>query len=45
MKITEGVKWHITGYITDFAPKPEKVSSDYFEKCEEKRKQDLIKQF
>jgi tRNA A37 methylthiotransferase MiaB len=42
VKVTEAGKWHISGYIIDWAPKPEKVPADYFENLEQKRKNALI---
>jgi hypothetical protein len=45
VKITESQKWHISGYITDFAPKPEKVPANYFEELEQKRREALLKSF
>jgi len=43
--VTEAQKWHISGYIIDASPEPEKAPVDYFEKLEAKRKEELIKQF
>lgn len=45
VKITSSGKWHVSGYIIDAAPEPERAPADYFERLEEKRKQDLLRQF
>lgn len=38
IKVTEAQKWHISGYVIDLNPAPEKVSANYFEELKEKRK-------
>ena len=45
IKVTEAHKWHVSGYIIDANPAPEKAPVDYFEKLEAQRKEELLKQF
>ena len=34
VKVTSAHKWHISGYITDPNPKPERAPVDYFDQIE-----------
>lgn len=43
VKITVAHKWHISGYIVDASPAPERAPVDYFERQEALRKQALIR--
>ena len=36
-------KWHISGYIVDASPEPERAPIDYFERQEALRKQALLR--
>jgi hypothetical protein len=42
VKITEATKWHVSGYIIDWSPKPLKAPANYFEDLERKRKEALL---
>ena len=43
--ITGAQKWHISGKIIDASPAPDRAPTNYFEKLEAKRKEELLKQF